>query len=109
MDSSSFMRLSPELRNLIYEYALANRYAVTLQDSQVEHSLTKVCRQIRQETLPMYFGRTRFNAHLDDGPMTPLARLLQALDPELVLAVEEINIWVRIPRGRRRVLLSEAD
>ena len=95
MDGSILARLSPELRNRVYEYVFTSDYAVTLRKGLAQHALTKTCRQIRQETMPMYMSLTRFNAHLDDGPATPLARWLRAVGPEMALLIAEINVWVR--------------
>ena len=74
MDRSILARLSPEIRNTIYEFTFTSEYAVTLRDNAVLHPLTSTCRQLRSETLAMYLALTTFNAHLDDGPALPLAR-----------------------------------
>ena len=94
MDASNLARLSPELRNCVYEYVFASNYAVTLRTGFIQHELTKTCRQIRHETLQMFMSSTRFNAHLDDGPATPLAQWLRVVGPEVALTIAEINIWV---------------
>ena len=93
MDASVLVRLSPEIRNAIYEYTFTTDYAVTLKTGAIEHPLTATCRQIRNETLGMYLALTRFNAHLDDGPATPLARWLKMIGPDLSLLLREVNIW----------------
>jgi len=93
MDDSLFARLSPEIRNRIYEYAFTSDFAVTLRAHGVEHALTQTCVQIRRETLAMFFTMTRFNAHLDDGPAAPLAHWLRALGAEVVLLINQINLW----------------
>ncbi|KAF2773575.1 hypothetical protein EJ03DRAFT_101705 [Teratosphaeria nubilosa] len=93
MDTSSFSVLSPELRNLIYEFTFYNQYSTTLQTSKIQHPLTKCCRQLRQETLGLYYSCTRYNAHLDDGPATPLATWLKAIGREQCLLLDEVNIW----------------
>lgn len=41
----------------------------------------------------MFYSLTRFNAHLDDGPSTPLLRWVRGLDPQLLLVINELNIW----------------
>ncbi|KAF2212439.1 hypothetical protein CERZMDRAFT_84777 [Cercospora zeae-maydis SCOH1-5] len=93
MELSPLYRLSPELRNQIYEQVFSSRYAVTLQDQKCQHALTKTCRQMRRETLAMYYSLTSFNAHLDDGPATPLTTWIKVLGPETVCAIERINVW----------------
>lgn len=93
MDASAFALLSPEIRNTIYEYVFSTDYAVTLQTAGIQHSLTMTCRRMRDETLGMYLSLTPFNAHLDDGPATPLARWLESIGPEQCLLLREVNIW----------------
>lgn len=86
-------RLSPELRNRIYEYSFASNYAITLRSRCVEHPLTKVCRRLRSECRGMYYALSRFNAHLDDGPAYPLATWLKSLGRDRTLLLNEVNIW----------------
>ncbi|KAK4508788.1 hypothetical protein PRZ48_002527 [Zasmidium cellare] len=93
MDSSPFMLLSRELRDMIYEYTFTSDYAVKLQTNQIQHPLTRTCVELRRETLDLYFSLTSFNAHLDDGPPTPLIKWMKTMGPEAVLRVKEINIW----------------
>ncbi|KAH7067920.1 hypothetical protein FB567DRAFT_599329 [Paraphoma chrysanthemicola] len=68
--------LSPEIRNLIYEYMVEERpirmcrhddAALVLRDGETAparqrqyYNLTQVCRQIRQEYLPIYARKTRY-------------------------------------------------
>ena len=41
----------------------------------------------------MYLALTTFNAHLDDGPATPLAQWLKILGRERCLLLGAVNIW----------------
>ena len=41
----------------------------------------------------MYLALTSYNAHLDDGPATPLAQWLLTLGVERCLLLREVNIW----------------
>lgn len=93
MEASTFVRLSPELRNLVYHHVFTTDYAVTLKTNGIQHPLTLTCRQIRRETLRMYLSLTTFNAHLDDGPTTPLAHWLQTIGAEMCLLLREVRIW----------------
>lgn len=95
MESSSLALLPRELRDIIYQYTFTSPYAVTLQPGHIQHPLTKTCSQLRRETIILYYSLTRFNAHLDDGPATPLVNwLANTSNNELIFRVEEINIWV---------------
>lgn len=93
METSPLARLSPEIRNAIYEFTFTSEYAVTLRDKGILHPLSSTCRQLRAETLHMYLALTTFNAHLDDGPALPLAQWLQTLGRERCLLLGEVNIW----------------
>ena len=93
MDASGLSALSPELRNLIYEFLFTSNYAVTLACGKIMHPLTRTCRQIRHETLSMYLSLTPFNSHLDDRPATPLAHWLRGIGPDLCVLLREVNIW----------------
>lgn len=93
MDTSLFASLSPELRNIIWEYTLTTPYSITLCNQQIFLPLTRTCRQIRHETLSMYLSLTSFNAHLDDGPVTPLATWLTTIGPARCLLLHELSVW----------------
>lgn len=85
--------LSAELRNQIYSYIFDNKYAIALADGKIQHPICQTSRQLRQETLAMYHANTRFNAHLDDGPATPLVNWLSHMDREIIPSIQEISLW----------------
>lgn len=73
MDDSPFRKLSAELRNTIYEYALVhdqsidvhlrgqNRPTLLRHDAQYDlTALTATCKQARQEALPIFFNKNHF-------------------------------------------------
>lgn len=108
MESSPFSTLSPELRNLIYIHTFTSPYAITLapETTYQHHPLTQTCRKIRHEARAMFYSSSRFNAHLDDGPSTPLAAWFRALGPEIVQNIHEVNVWVRTRTARDEVSFS---
>ncbi|GAB7359975.1 hypothetical protein MBLNU230_g7499t1 [Neophaeotheca triangularis] len=93
MDNSPMASLSAELRNHIYSYIFDDKYATALANGKTQHAICQTSRQLRQETLAMYYANTRFNAHLDDGPSTPLVQWLSHMDREMILSVREISLW----------------
>lgn len=93
MEASHLARLSPELRNAVYECVFTSDYATTLQNGSIQHALTRTCRQLRYETLGLFYNRTRFNAHLDDGPALPLAQWLKTVGRDQCQLLNEVNIW----------------
>lgn len=93
MEASPFICLSPELRNVIYEFTFMSAYATKLQNGQIQHPLTRTCRQLRRETLLLSLSLTVFNAHLDDGPATPLAHWLKTIGSAHCLELREVKVW----------------
>lgn len=90
MDNSPLGRLSAELRNRIYQYTLKiepvcgrpwDRDVYLYPGNRdILYPITRVCRQLRRETLAMYLSTTSFDTiYLDsDGH---LVRWLKALGP----------------------------
>lgn len=93
MDISPLISLPAELRNAIYIHVFSSRFAVEFDKSPIQHPLTKVCRQIRQESLGLYYTMTRFNAHLRDGPIYPLIHWMETIGRDACLLVREIRLW----------------
>lgn len=98
MESSYFARLSPELRNEIYERVFTSSRSRKslgprpgLLDAQ--HPLTRTCRQIRSESLHMSYAATCFSAHLDDGPIAPLATWFQSIGRDAILLIREVEVF----------------
>lgn len=97
MDASLFARLSPELRNQIYElsYTLPNRVSLGPATGPInaQSALTRTCRQVRRESLLIYYTQARFSAHLNDGPISPLIDWYRAIGPQACLLIPEINVF----------------
>jgi len=64
MDSSSFSRLSPELRNRVYEFSLTHTSAFQLQDIKHYNAMTRTCRQIRAESHLLFLANSDFTLDL---------------------------------------------
>lgn len=73
MDQSPFGKLAPELRNRIYELVLVEPDGIIIKSRRhrrpsvtpaVSCSLAAVCRQTRQECLPIFWGANRFTVHM---------------------------------------------
>lgn len=115
METSPLASLPPELRNAIYTHLFTplTTYAHTLRPKAITHPISQTCRQLRRETQTMYFSSIKFNAHLDDGPITPLAQWLKAIGRTQCEALREVNVWdMHMLQGtlygveRTKVLLS---
>jgi len=62
-----FMKLPPELRNSIYSYAVQSEGACSLATFQ-DPAITAVPRQIRNESLPVFFADSVFKTIVDANP-----------------------------------------
>ncbi|EME83162.1 uncharacterized protein MYCFIDRAFT_174640 [Pseudocercospora fijiensis CIRAD86] len=77
MDQSPFFKLSPELRNLVYEYAVTQSDAsVKLLEKQP--GLTMTCRKIRQECLLLFYSLNTFRLEVPQNNSQALAQRLQS-------------------------------
>ncbi|KAK5710032.1 hypothetical protein LTR17_019253 [Elasticomyces elasticus] len=69
---SLLLTLPPEFRNRIWEYALVSPQKIVInKDTWKQPPLLRTCKQIRQETAPMYYGLNKFSmvqTDLDFGP-----------------------------------------
>lgn len=114
MPRSRLLDLPPELRDAIYEFALtAEKTVVTYRldayerdtyDHAVQPALTRVNRQVRDETLPIYYGCNDFILHTESGRYSHVHRWLLCNEPHL-LKLKRVSLWVRFFRlgdGRGR-------
>jgi hypothetical protein len=63
---SPLLELPAELRNRIYEYAVAERRKIVVDNGVSEPPLTLVCKQVRQESIPIYYTNNKFSTKLKD-------------------------------------------
>ncbi|TKA72565.1 hypothetical protein B0A49_06034 [Cryomyces minteri] len=63
-----FLKLPPELRNVIYNLALVECHTVRMlvRPMTKQPALARVCRQVRNECLPIYYGNNHFQRDLID-------------------------------------------
>ncbi|KAK5120899.1 hypothetical protein LTR85_005966 [Meristemomyces frigidus] len=128
----SFMSLSPELRNRIYELVVKPRKigdggvdgerAICVQDACIENyddvgddldygnltawrkqpAITKVSRQVRAETLPMYYGGNLLVAYLDvsldidDNPLSTARHWLERIGKANAALIKHFEIRASI-------------
>lgn len=92
MSLPSLLGLPTELRLEIYTHLFTSPYSTTLTTPTL-HPLLRTSRLLRQEALPVFLSLTNFNAHLDDGPPTPLARWLVTLGKQKCLWLRQVRVW----------------
>lgn len=73
--SIDFLNLPAEIRNRIYEYAvttsdgrsieIGHRYPHVIHTGNAQLTITRVCRQLRHETLAMFYSMNHFVAYLE--------------------------------------------
>ncbi|KAL2358816.1 hypothetical protein BJ546DRAFT_27787 [Cryomyces antarcticus] len=63
-----FLKLPAELRNVIYNLALVECHTIVMlvRPMTKQPALTRVCRQVRNECLPIYYGKNHFRCDLSD-------------------------------------------
>lgn len=102
--TSRFLELPPELRDLIFEFALTSgRTLVTfrLDDYQrdsylqaTQPSLARVNRQLRHESLPIYYACNDFVLHTEGSKADDARRWLLCNEPHLP-KLRRVSYWVR--------------
>jgi hypothetical protein len=92
---SGFMRLSPELRNRIYQDTIptSTRISVVARLDPKQISLLQVCRAIRKEAVPIFYGNTTFTFDLRIRANFQRAKFwLDALSPEAIASLRKIYV-----------------
>lgn len=103
-DPSGLLQLPPEIRDVIYEFALTSDHPVVTfrldtyqQDSYQEATqppLTRVSRQVRQESLPIYFDCNEFILHAEGSKVQNAHRWLICNSLHLP-KLRHLSFWVR--------------
>ena len=114
MDDSPLKKLSPELRNHIYELTLPLDGVFKIQevkqfdgwrtkvrfqassDQRHRFALNQVCKEIRQECTPMLYGRNRFEIRYSCGDCKTPEKVVQEfyhnIGPDVASWLRKINI-----------------
>ncbi|GAB7365661.1 hypothetical protein MBLNU230_g7002t1 [Neophaeotheca triangularis] len=117
--SPTLLSIPPELRALIFEFALTASHPLVAfrldpyqRDSYTEATqptLTKVNRQVREEALPIFYGSNTFVLHTNSTKAEEARSWLHSIPNHLRL-VQHIDLWVRYcathrdpPQGALRV------
>jgi hypothetical protein len=98
------LELPAELRDAIYEFALtSSKPTVTFQldkyqkDSYaqaIQPALTRVSRQIRAESLPVYYACNDFILHTDPTKCIDARRWMECISAH-ILKLRRLEVWVR--------------
>ena len=93
MEESQLARLSPELRNRVYEYAFLNGL-VSPSDCNgvIQPGLTRACHQLRSESLGMFYHTTQFRIRLARGHTRPFTQWLTAIGAEACLLIASMPL-----------------
>lgn len=103
MENSPFARLSPELRNRIWELSIKDfgpRYGVTIDIVNMHkfNGLTRTCRQTRAESRAMFYANNDFFVHVwNETDVASVCRILQEIGPEALSCLQ--RLWVDL-QGR---------
>lgn len=84
MDNSPLMRLPPELRNHIYDFAIGEGRAITVADYRHPQvpTVLHICRQARAEASSVYYSTHVFVAESQFGPSLALKDWLSMIGPK---------------------------
>ena len=101
---SRLLDLPPELRDMIFTFALTSskpivsfrldEYQKQSYQEVIQPPLTKVSRQIRRETLPIFFSCNSIILHTESTKSRDSQRWLQCIEHHIPL-LHRISIWVR--------------
>jgi hypothetical protein len=92
---SGFLRLSPELRNRIYQDTIptTTRISVVARVDKKQINLLQLCRAIRNETVPIFYGNTTFTFDLRTRLNFQRAKSwLDGLSPEAVASLRKLYV-----------------
>ncbi|KAK5122037.1 hypothetical protein LTR85_004283 [Meristemomyces frigidus] len=114
MENSPLARLAPELRNRIYELVFEGENVVSMDTAKnLNHPLTMTCRQVRDESLLMYYSATRFRFFGRSSGR--LRKWLRALGREACASIKALyDCWcnvelVSVERINTRTLLWQGQ
>lgn len=101
---SRLLELPAEIRDLIFEFALTSDVPIVAfrlddyqRDSYVEATqppLTRVSRQIRAESLSMFYSSNEIVLHTEEKKAKDTQRWLACIEPHLPL-LEQLSLWLR--------------
>jgi hypothetical protein len=75
---TGLLSLPPELRNIIWGYAVVQDSLIhPSTNDDITPSVTRVCRQMRAETITMYFSKNQFLFNIVDHDATAILRFRQ--------------------------------
>lgn len=100
MDKSILGRLSPELRNRIYELALFEQRPVSVsKNSWIEPALLRTCKQIREEAELLFYSTNDFTCvtNFQDENARCLVRWLKRGRSQKVPLIKSLTIRVEMP------------
>lgn len=100
MERSPFAKLSPELRNQIYELVLrSNRATLELRDIKTYNGLTQTCRQIRAESQPMLYAQNKFAFTTSNTKLEKFSAFLEAIGAEIIPQIRSLRLLIiqRVP------------
>ena len=108
---SHLLALPPELREQIFSYAVTSpkqtvtfrldKYQLETYDQARQPPLTLVSKQIRHETLPLYYGNNNFVLHTEGLKSEDAARWLRSNEPHLS-RLGCVKVWVRYVGSNER-------
>lgn len=90
---SSFLAHPAEIRNVIYELAMVDDRPIMIW-GHLQPVLTRVCKQVRSEALPIFYGANRFDIDPDSEhkPCEHLAYALDMIGAEWIALIRKVHV-----------------
>jgi len=95
------LKLSPELRNIIYECVLTATQPIGISNDQ-QPALTRTCHGIRNECLAMYYALNTFGFCTTSNEVTALDRIalwMQSIGPRHCTNLQCLEIYIGVDNG----------
>jgi len=102
---SALLELPAELRNLIYEYTLTapDRLVLTNDTLPEQPALTRTCRQIRSECLPMFYEKNQFRYYCRDFSRVAINRWIDRIGTDNFKLTHTHNSYIQTGSRQRCV------
>ena len=105
MENSPLDRLSPEIRNAVYAHTLKQDYICTIFPYErgfsygkgVEPDLTRVCKQIRQESQLLYYSINTFMVYVNspcNRNHNKLSEWLESIGEGRASSIQQLKIFM---------------
>ncbi|TKA66978.1 hypothetical protein B0A49_07152 [Cryomyces minteri] len=105
-----FLKLPRELRDLIYRLVLISRMEIMASPygkELVQPPLMRLCRQVRNESLPIFYGGNIFRAFCDYIPASKFASWLRMIGNDNCALLRSVSMGENLSASAKQAVLEE--